>query len=105
MNREAVEKSVDKARRYACLARISNPAHVAQLRAMIDYTWEHPIVHKKDRKYGKDTTSLSEAARIVFAEGIKKWQDVDGAWKKFEDFKSGCYQFRDKDDDPYRYVT
>lgn len=104
VKREDVEAAISKANRYACLARVSEP-HRTQLKAVIDYTYDHPIVHEKDRKFGKDTMSLSEAARIVFDGNIEKWRLVPGTWVNFEDFKAGCYQHRGKKDDPYNYAT
>ena len=104
VRREDVEAAVSKANRYACLARVSEP-HRSQIMAVIDYTYDHPIVHEKDRKFGKDTISLSEAAKAVFDAKIEKWRHVQGAWTDFNSLKVGCYQYRGKKDDPYRYAT
>ena len=104
VTREEVAATIDKVHRYDCLARIPEP-HKSQIKAVIDYTYEHPIVYEKNRKFGKDAISLSEAAQIVFDANIDKWRLVPGAWTDFNSFKSGCYQHRGKDNDPYHYKT
>ncbi len=104
VKREDVEAAISKANRYACLARVSEP-HRSQIMAVIDYTYDHPIVLEKDRKFGKDTVSLSEAAKAVFDANIEKWRHVQGAWTDFNSLKVGCYQYRGKNDDPYKYAT
>ncbi len=104
VKREDIEKTIEKAHRYDGIARVSEP-HRSQLIAVIDYTYDHPIVHEKDRKYGKDAISLSEAAQAVFNANIEKWKLVPGAWTDFNSFKTGCYQHRGKENDPYHYAT
>ena len=104
IKRENIESVINKAHRYDCLARVSEP-HRSQLMAVIDYTYDHPIAHEKDRKFGKDTISLSEAALTVFNANKDKWSRIPGAWTDFNSFKVGCYQHRGKKDDPYKYAT
>lgn len=105
VTQEDVKATIDKSRRYECLSRVTNMTHKTQLMAIIDYTYDHPIVYEKDRKFGKDTMSLSEAARIVFDANIEKWRLSDDAWTDFEHFKSACYEYRGKNNDPYNYAT
>ena len=104
VSREEVTTTIDKVHRYDCIARVPEP-HRSQLIAVIDYTYEHPIVHEKDRKFGKDAISLSEAAQTVFNANIEKWKHVPGAWTDFNSFKTGCYQHRGTDHDPDHYAT
>ena len=102
---EDVKAAIDKSRRYECLSRVTNMTHRTQLMAVIDYTYDHPIVLEKNRKFGKAALSLSEAAREVFNANIAKWRLSPDAWTEFEPFRVACYQFRGKDNDPYNYAT
>lgn len=102
---EDVKAAIDKSRRYECLSRVTNMTHRTQLMAVIDYTYDHPIVLEKNRKFGKAALSLSEAAREVFNANIAKWRLSPDAWTEFEPFRVACYQFRGKANDPYNYAT
>lgn len=101
--REDVQEAFRKAHRYDCLARVSEP-HRTQIMAVVDYTYDHPIVREKDRKFGKDQISLSEAVREVLNANLVKWRRVQGAWTDFESLKAACYAYRGREDDPYKYA-
>ncbi len=89
--------------RYACIARVKEPHHT-QIKAVIDYTLKHPIVYEKDRKFGKEQLSLSEAVQAVFNANISKWELHPDAWKDFNSLKAACYEYRGKDNDPFNYA-
>ena len=101
MTREQAAGKLDIADRYACLARIKEP-HRSQLKAVIDSTWEKPVVHEGR---SKDDYTLADAARAVWNRNEKKWSNVKGTFDRFEDFKSACYNLRRKSDDPFKYQT
>lgn len=103
VKREDVESAFRNVKRYDCLSRVKEP-HRSQIKAVIDYTLNHPIVFTKDRKFDKGSLSLSEAVQIVFNQNIAKWELVPGAWVDFESLKVACYEYRGKDNDPYNYA-
>lgn len=91
----------EKKDRYACLQRITEP-HRSQLKAVIDYTVDHPIVHKGRTR---DDFTLSNAARVVWNRHATSWSKIPGSFETFDQLKSACYNLQEKDDDPFRYQT
>lgn len=85
--------------RYACLERINEP-HRSQIKAVIDYTLEHPIVFASKKK---DDFTLSDAARAVFNENESKWEKVTGSFSTWSHLKSACYNLQGKETDPFNY--
>jgi len=91
----------EKKDRYACLERYVEP-HRSQLKAVIDYTVAHPIVHKGKTR---DELTLSNAARVVWNRNNKSWTKIPGSFETFDQLKAACYNLQEKDDDPFRYST
>jgi len=98
---QVAETLSSAADRYVCLQHVTEP-HRSQLKAVIDYTLEHPIAHKGKTR---DDFTLSNAARVVWNRHHEAWSKVPGSFDTFNQFKAACYHLQGKDDDPFRYMT
>ena len=102
-SREAVAAALLPSRsqgdRYDCLQRITEP-HRSQIKAVIDYTLEHPIVYQSKRK---GDFTLADAAKAVFLQHGAIWEKIPGSFPAWQHLKSSCYNLQGKDDDPFNY--
>jgi len=98
--RETVAAQLTPPDRYACLARTTEP-HRSQIKAVIDYTYKHPIVLKQRNR---NEFSLSNAARAVWNENHWQWESCPGHFENFAQLKSACYSLQNRPDDPFHYA-
>lgn len=87
--------------RYQGLSRITEP-HRSQIKAVVDLTYERPIVRKEMHK---GDFTLAAAAKVVWDKNHEKWELIKGSFETYEQFKSSCYNLREKDHDPFHYVV
>lgn len=85
--------------RYDCLQRIGEP-HRSQIKAVIDYTLEHPIIY--DSKHKGDFT-LADAARAVYQKNETVWEKLPGSFPTWQHLKSSCYNLQGEENDPFVY--
>lgn len=100
-SRERVAAELNLSDRYACLSRITEP-HRSQIKAVIDHTVKHPIVHRQKKR---DDYTLANAVREVWNANEAKWSHISGVYETFEQLKAACYNLQQKGDtDPFAYV-
>ena len=98
-SRERVAAELNLNKRYACLSRINEP-HRSQIKAVIDHTAKHPIVHRQKKR---DDYTLANAVREVWTANESKWSRISGVYETFEQLKAACYNLQQKSNDPFTY--
>ena len=74
--------------------------HRSQIKAVIDHTVKHPIVHRQKKR---DDYTLANAVREVWNANEAKWSHISGVYETFEQLKTACYNLQQKPDDPFTY--
>lgn len=105
--------SAEMADRYKAIKRLKGTRYL-QVKAVIDWTCEHPIVFDEGQKhygekYGLSGYTLSHAVRDVFKANEAEWSKLKDGYPDVDNLKVACYAYRGKKDpngevlDPFRY--
>jgi len=100
ITRERARETLAPADRYACLSRYEEPRR-SQLKTVIDFTVNHPIVPGGKTSEG---LTLYRAVLAVWNDNYRKWELITGTYASFEALKTACYDLQQCKDNPFCYV-